>query len=133
MWIVTNTEDKEELINELWGIVTFEDMPVNKRVFKYGDFGDKFYIILSGEVSVWAPIRVDNSDANDSTSKQDFSIIGPSKRVLGEVMRMKTGQYFGEMALMDCKPRSATIKCKIDSFQKLISLKVWLLASSESF
>ena len=31
------------------------EIPANKYVVKYGDYGDKFYIILKGELTVQVP------------------------------------------------------------------------------
>ncbi|MBW3541873.1 MAG: FAD-dependent oxidoreductase [Planctomycetes bacterium] len=58
-------------------------------VFRQGDLGDSLYIILEGEADV---IIEQNG----------------SERV---VSRLKAGEYFGEMALLKEKTRSATIRC----------------------
>ena len=36
-------------------IIKFESILKTKNVFRYGDYGDKFYIILKGSVSVHVP------------------------------------------------------------------------------
>lgn len=64
--LVRKEEDREDLINEIWGIIQFESMSKGKRVFRYGDYGDKFYIILKGEVSVHAPVKVFSKDHNEN-------------------------------------------------------------------
>lgn len=58
-------------------------------IFKEGDEGDSMYIITSGEVSV-----IKNYDQPNST-------------ILANI---KESNYFGEMALLESAPRSATIK-----------------------
>lgn len=59
------------------------DTPVGAVVFREGDAGDCLYVILDGEV--------------------DVSIQGR------HVRRLQTGEIFGEMALVEARPRSATV------------------------
>ena len=86
--------------------------PVNpdkgEVIIKQGDAGDEFFIILQGECVV---------------SKQEGN--EPPK----EVGRLRSGSYFGEMALMQNAPRAATVtagdNCKLvkldrPSFQRLL-------------
>ncbi len=62
-----------------------------KRIFAEGDAGDYFFIVLEGAVEVWKNYR---------KNEQDLLIVnGP-------------GQSFGELALIDDSPRSATAICK---------------------
>jgi len=60
-----------------------------EEVFREGDLGDTFYIILGGEAEVVA-------------SEQG------TERVLAKV---RAGEYFGEMALLNRRTRSATVRC----------------------
>jgi CRP-like cAMP-binding protein len=53
-------------------------------VVKYGDVGDTFFVILEGEAKVMAP----------------------SGRV---VNRLRPGEFFGEISLLDGGPRTATV------------------------
>ena len=32
-------------------------LPANEVVMRYGEFGDKFFITMAGEVSVWIPVE----------------------------------------------------------------------------
>ncbi len=65
-----------------------EDLEPGQVIFKEGDKADRFYIILSGEVEVW---------------KDYDSPYADLLAVHGE------GKLFGEMALVDDLPRSATV------------------------
>ena len=60
-------------------------------LFNEGDPADMFYIIMSGEVEVWKAYGLDDEDM--------LAIHGH-------------GKLFGEMALIDNLPRSATVKTK---------------------
>ncbi|MCK5674020.1 MAG: cyclic nucleotide-binding domain-containing protein [Spirochaetales bacterium] len=60
-------------------------------LFDEGDPADMFYIIMSGEVEVWKAYGTDDEDM--------LAIHG-------------SGKLFGEMALIDNLPRSATVKTK---------------------
>ena len=63
---------------------------VNDYVFHFGDRGKAFYIILKGSVSVQLP---QNDEENP----------------LSEVRVMKTGDAFGELALINDSRRSASV------------------------
>ncbi len=54
------------------------------RVVREGDIGDTFYVILQGEAKV----------------------VGPSGRTLN---RLRPGDFFGEISLMDGGPRTANV------------------------
>lgn len=75
----------------------YDFIPANQYVFRYGDPGTKFFILLSGAVSIQIPI-------NDS-GQISFT----------EVMTFTSGSSFGELALETLKPRSASAFCKSDS------------------
>jgi NADH dehydrogenase len=60
-----------------------------EEVFHQGDLGDALYIILDGEVEV---------------------LIGEGEEQRS-VTRMGRGEFFGEMAILQQRPRSATIRC----------------------
>jgi len=76
---------KEEL-GKITGISAKESYPVNQPIFAEGDHGDKFYLILNGEVRI---------------SKMIAGVGEEALKVL------KKGDYFGEMSLIDDEPRSA--------------------------
>lgn len=111
--MITTKKNKEEIMNNsffdfLRGIKFFEELSdtdilsISKYctskvigpgliLFNEGDPADKFYIIMSGEVEVWKAYGTDDEDM--------LAIHGH-------------GKLFGEMALIDNLPRSATVKTK---------------------
>ena len=66
----------------------FDDQTV---IFNEGDAGDKFFIILKGEVDI-------------------FKKIGDSKEE--PLATLKSGDFFGEMSLINSAPRSASARAK---------------------
>lgn len=104
-------EDIREIASYIYSIKFFETLRENKPVFhecctylvyecfgpgefvfKFGDYGDKFYILLQGEVCVLVPAK-----AGEGTE-------------LKEILTLKSGSSFGDMALIDNKPRAASIR-----------------------
>jgi CRP-like cAMP-binding protein len=64
------------------------DLPAGRVIFREGDAGHEFFMVISGEVEV-------------------------SRR--GKVIAIdREGAFFGEMALMIHKPRNATLTCLTD-------------------
>lgn len=68
-------------------------------IFRKGDRGDAFYIILCGEVEVIK--EAEPSELNGAQTGEDvcLAILGP-------------GEYFGEIALLKHATRSATVRCR---------------------
>lgn len=70
------------------GAMEIKPYPLNSNVFQEGVIGREFYIILSGSVQV-------------------FKADGKQKE--HQIAKLKAGQTFGEMALLDQMPRSASV------------------------
>ena len=83
-------EDRETLAQRL----TEKNAKAGDVVFSQGDAGSSMYLVRSGAVQVFLP----NRD-------------GPPV-VLKDV---RTGEYFGELALFDLKPRSASVRALVDT------------------
>ena len=71
-----------------------KDYPQEEIVVKEGESGDTMFLIVSGEVSV---IR------NHGTEQETV------------IAKIAEDDYFGEMALFEDKPRSATVKTNTDA------------------
>ena len=86
-------------------------MKKGETLFRIGDVGTTFYIILKGEVGVHvnipAGVKKEIGPNGKEIEKQEF--------VLTMVKTMGAGMSFGELALMDKKPRSATITVEQDT------------------
>jgi uncharacterized membrane protein len=65
-------------------------------VFAQGDKGSSMYVVQSGAVQIYLP----------STDKETPPVI---------LKDVRTGEYFGELALFDDKPRSASVRAMVDT------------------
>ena len=75
----------------------YEFIPRGEYVFRYGEIGSKFYILISGSVGIEVPV----TDSGQIT--------------FTEIMIFHSGSAFGELALETSRPRSASAICKEDS------------------
>lgn len=78
-----------EEIDRLLALMRRRSFPAGTTIIKQGEFGNTFYLIQSGKVSVW------NKDK--------------------QVAARHEGDYFGESALVTERPRSATVKAEVDT------------------
>lgn len=76
----------DDALQELSRKVESLTLPKGKHLFEAGDDGDGMYIIVKGEITIFGK--------DDKKAEVVFSKLGP-------------GEYFGEMSLLDGKPRSA--------------------------
>lgn len=85
--------DEAEL-EYVYGMLTREDLPRGSLIFSEGDVGDRLFVIVKGEVSIKLKIP-------GTQRARRLATFGP-------------GMAFGEMALIECKPRSADAYAKRD-------------------
>ena len=85
-----------DLVNKL----TYEFKQEGEFVFRHGEKGTTFYVILDGIVGVNVPIVDD----------EETDLEKPER----EVAQMIKGQSFGELALIYDQPRAASIQAKTD-------------------
>ncbi len=69
-----------------------------ETVFKKDDKGTSMYVVLSGAVQIFLPPPPNDKDAPRVILKDS-----------------RTGEYFGELALFDDKPRSASVEATLDT------------------
>jgi len=78
----------EDAVNAVSALATTRTYPKNTIIISEGDDSDSLYAVLSGKVKVYL--------SDDEGKEIIINIHGP-------------GDYFGEMALLDDKPRSASV------------------------
>ena len=97
------------ILTEICGAMKYQFVEENKTVFNQGDVGTAWYIILRGKVSVWV--------------KQEEAA---QNRI--NVANLKSGQGFGDLALINDKARGATIltttNCDLVSVEKSDYLRI---------
>jgi uncharacterized membrane protein len=71
---------------KLRGLLSVRDVPAGTLLFKVGDVGDAMFLIEAGRVRIY----IHDGDGDDVT-----------------LAELATGDFFGEMAIVDGKPRSA--------------------------
>lgn len=84
--------------------MTYESKRKTETLFEIGSVGTTFYIILKGSVGIWVNIP---KQIEEESKKEPKTLL-----VLTEVKILNSGASFGELALLDKKPRAATIICK---------------------
>jgi len=92
-------EDKR---NKVGGVMETRVFKEGEPVFEQGDVGDRFYVIKNGVAAVTIHVAVGGSD-EDVTDEKPMT-------TEKEVARLKTGDYFGETALLSKAKRNATIR-----------------------
>jgi CRP-like cAMP-binding protein len=96
----------------------YEIFKENQTIFEQGSIGTKFFVILKGSVGVIVNIpKISEEKLSNGTilAKTDF--------IPTEVKVLRAGDSFGELALIDNKPRAATIICKEDTHLAVLDQK----------
>ena len=86
-------------LDQVSRVCSLEEFPKEERIFSEGESGDKFYIIVSGGVRI----------------EKRIPKVGPET-----LRKLKPGEAFGEMALVEEMPRSASAIADEDS--RLVSI-----------
>src|SRR5271166_5795339 len=85
-------EDREALAARL----TEKTFKAGDIVFSQGDRGSSMYVVHSGSVQIYLP----------SAEKDQPPVV---------LKDVRSGEYFGELALFDDKPRSASVRALVDT------------------
>lgn len=83
----------ESDLEDIAGLLIERRYPARTTVFEEGSIGEYMYVLQEGEVKV--------SKISDDGREKVLEVLGP-------------GAFFGEMALLDREPRSASIKANTD-------------------
>jgi len=83
----------EKELTDVAALMSKENYRKEELIFEQGEYGDRFYYVVSGEVRIWLQLP-------DGGSK--------------ELATLGAGQCFGELALLDDLPRSADVEVKQD-------------------
>lgn len=102
-------EARTEVVRACCKHLTYEGGCKGTAVFRKGDSGDKFYIILSGILGVYIHTTV----KREVLQEAGIALIKSSLE-LQEVRELRSGDTFGELALITNSVRAATVQCKTD-------------------
>lgn len=87
-------------LGEIAAITKTDTFEEDEILFKEGDLGDLAYIVISGEVEIYKSIKKGNQIT---------------------IARLQKGACFGEMALFDGQPRSASARTTVPSVLSMYS------------
>ena len=125
----------QEMYSSLTDSVALHEVPQHHVIFRQGDVGDKFYIIVHGFVEVTTNAEAEEEDCeedelmSDSRNESRLGSLGP-------------GQYFGEMALVNADnnirtanvtstQKSILLSIDKESFHKIFGSNIQILAEFE--
>ena len=97
------------MFSEFAHSVQMHEMDKDAVVFKEGEMGDRFYIIIHGEVRVECDgIANEGGDkeGDDNANKKAIT-----RQMTMDIGHLGPGKYFGEMALVAHSERSASVIC----------------------
>lgn len=152
-FLVTHIVDHDDFLShfkfrrEVASVMGLLSFPTNHVVFNQGDIGDKFFIVLTGGVSVQVKEGSENPlpDDDENCIREEFRLNKDFGYI--EVCRYNQGRGFGELALLsESSRRSAKVitisktelivisksdfvRCKGSDFDKSIEEKILYLKS----
>ena len=120
---------KEEMFKELATSAVMHDFDASDTVFKEGDMGDRFYIIIHGEVTV-ETTDTSAGDEGEGEGGQESAAAqsndeGDRKSNTKQLGVLGPGKYFGEMALVQQCERTASVICKTHAILMSIEASVF--------
>ena len=100
-----------EKLKSMTSLVEIHEVNGKEVIFREGEQGDRFYIIVHGQVKVETDSNALNCDEGEAELDGEADSMTHTKEqepksVLGV---LSAGNYFGEMALVSDSPRSATV------------------------
>lgn len=111
-----SNNDQKAVVYELLSKIHLEYCEANSIVFMRGEIATKFYIVIEGEVAVFLDDDKGNPDGCpypefEKKHRDDpvFFDKSTGKFLMNRVAVLKDGQAFGELGVMNNKPRLATV------------------------
>lgn len=147
---ITEEKGSDHVHWECCRAMTLEIFEKGQNVVNIGDIGDKFYIIIQGKVSILVPLKSKKTVDTDKSQKiqrtntfsskinensqrnrimRKSTLIDFSEKAcedtyeLVEVRVLNSGDSFGELALLNNNPRSATVKCLTECYFAVLTQK----------
>ncbi|KAL4496246.1 hypothetical protein ABPG72_012983 [Tetrahymena utriculariae] len=125
-WVISQTQDieffkninnqaKSDVHRRCCQRMRYEFHSANDLIFKIGSYGNKFYIIINGKAGVYIRNIIDYQSKQKSQTTIEAG--NPKYDLVGGLFYFKElsgGMSFGELALLEKKPRAASILCHTD-------------------
>lgn len=116
---INEKEESAKLHQELIKIMFIKNYSTNDRVFQKGEQADALYIILTGKVhlltndSATSDIQISdpNHTSNTKTLAKDENSKSSKNLQTEEFIELTTGESFGDLALINDRPRYFTVIC----------------------
>ena len=116
---INEKEESTKLHQELSKIMSIKSYSTNDRVFQKGEQADSLYIVLTGKVHLFtskstnldAQITESNQSSNTKTIAKDENSKSINNLQNEEFIELTTGESFGDLALLNDRPRYFTVIC----------------------
>jgi CRP-like cAMP-binding protein len=89
--------------NMLGDLATIIQVPPGEIIFDINEYGDRFYMVVTGDVAIFVPKEERKADEESGVEKDEYEN-------MVEVCRIGAGRYFGELALVTDSPRCAAAR-----------------------